>query len=578
LNVLFVNPPPLPYKIYTDKKSDGTGAYYIQKSMPLSILYLSSYVKEFAPVDRVETLDFVTQLELLSELSDLEKYVNLLADQVDFVPDVLAWSILFSTANDFYVDVAPMLKKRWPNAVVVAGGAHPTNCTRLILEEGLADYVACGEGEVSFAHFLTQLKNGENIDVKGIYNLEKLEQAGPQKLAIGEYHDDLDLYPLPDWEVVDMDAYMKSSISRKRDFGSSTDSLCASIMTSRGCPFHCTFCGSHTVHGRKMRYNSNERVLEEIQILHERYGATLFIPEDDLFTVHKPRIIKLLDAVRRLEIPDMEVQFPNALSVNTLDEDIIDALESVGMRIAVLAIESGSEYVQTNIIKKRCDLDRAMRLVSYIRSKGLYCRCYYIFGFPGESKAMMQETVDFAARLGADWANFNIAVPLVGTEMYEQYKELGVFKHDSEVFSSIYIKRQFDTPEISADDLNDFQYRANIDVNFLKHPLICEERYAEAITIFQDILRSYPFHIFARYMISKCALLAGDEASSDKELAGIDRLIKTDVRARDLFDRYGDMLPEDALSGLHENALSGASTKNQGGANYSSVDRRVVAV
>ena len=80
-------------------------------------------------------------------------------------------------------------------------------------------------------------------------------------------------------------------------------------------------------------------------------------------------------------IPNLEMQFPNSLAVNTLDEEVIDAMMEAGMTIFYLAIESGSPYTQVKIIKKHVNLDRARRLVEYANKRNLYTRCNFIIGF-----------------------------------------------------------------------------------------------------------------------------------------------------------------------------------------------------
>ena len=77
---------------------------------------------------------------------------------------------------------------------------------------------------------------------------------------------------------------------RKKSIGKATDSKLASFITTRGCPYKCTFCSSPTVHGKKLRYRSTENIIAEIKLLHEKYGATLFIPEDDLFYHEKKQV------------------------------------------------------------------------------------------------------------------------------------------------------------------------------------------------------------------------------------------------------------------------------------------------
>jgi len=298
------------------------------------------------------------------------------------------------------------------------------------------------------------------------------------------------------------------------------------------------------VHGRKMRYRSLENVLEEMQLLYDRFGVTLFMPEDDLFTADKERVILLLAAIQKLPIPNLEMQFPAALSVNTLDERVIDALQAAGMQILVLAIESGSPYVQKHVIKKNCQLDKARQWATYAKSKGLLVRCYFIMGFPSETKEQIRETIEFSKSLQVDWCVFNIATPLVGSEMYRQFVDKGSIIDCPETWeATVFDRRTFDTPEISAVELNEVVYRANLECNFLHNPNIIRGEYERAIAIFQDIAKKHPFHVVAWYCIWLCYRELGDQPARERIEESMRELIKTDHRATDMYARYQELMP-----------------------------------
>jgi len=300
-----------------------------------------------------------------------------------------------------------------------------------------------------------------------------------------------------------------------------------------------------------MRYRSEENVLDEVRILYESYGINLFVIADDLFTAHRQRVKSLLRKFKTLDIPGFELQFPNALSINTLTEDLLDDLIKAGMKIAVLAIDSGSEYVQKNIIKKNCNLKKAKRLVKYLHGKGMIVRCYFILGFPGETKEMMEETIEFADEIDADWSPFQIATPLIGSEMYSQFVAKGDIDDDIEYWSSKdinYTNRDFDTEEISAEELNALVYRSNLVKNFLNNRNLKKGQFKKAIDIFNDILDSYPFHIIALSCLIKCY-----EGMKHYELAfeakgRISELLRNDKDAQVMYTNYRDLMPEEHVA------------------------------
>jgi magnesium-protoporphyrin IX monomethyl ester (oxidative) cyclase len=297
-----------------------------------------------------------------------------------------------------------------------------------------------------------------------------------------------------------------------------------------------------------MRYHSTDRVLDEIRYLYHTYGANLILPEDDLFTANKVRTLELLNGIAGLNLPDFEMQFPNALSVNTLNEEVIDGLIRAGMKICVLAIESGSELIQRKVINKRVNLEKAKQLVGMLRDKGIYSRCYFIIGFPGETIEQMHETINYARDLGADWCSISKACPLPGTQMYDDFIAQGSITDDENI--PLFLSdatRLFDTPVISAADLNELSYRANLDINFINNVNFKLGDFLKAKTLFEDVTLQYPFHIVAHYCISECHANMGEKDQAASVLTHIANLIATNSEAKKMFNKYHHLMPKFAL-------------------------------
>ena len=368
-NVLFVNVPIMPYESII-KSMSNTSTIAHRLEMPLGLMYLSSSLKKEEPDHQVALLDYSLYMETILNFENISQYIEQIADQdIQFEPDIIAFSVSFSTSHRFFEEALKYLKTKWPNATTIVGGNHASNTIKTLLEMPELDYAARGEGEIAFTEFVRQIAQGQNIQVKGIYNKEHMDTE--QDTPLCDFVEDLNNMPYPDWDLIAMEQYVSSS-GRKRSVGEAVGKNCATIMTSRGCVYSCTFCSSHSVFGRTMRYRSNENVIGEVKSLNEKYGVSLFIPEDDLFTVHGPRVISLLESLHNLNISGFELQFPNALSINTLKEEVIDALIQSRMSVACLAIESGNKFVQRRIIKKNCNLDKAREVVHYLKKNRRY--------------------------------------------------------------------------------------------------------------------------------------------------------------------------------------------------------------
>ena len=565
VKILFINFPGSPLreiKQALNKKNEIPTSLII----PLGILYLSSNLKSRVENVEIEIIDYAKELAINSEkYSSIEEMIRIPAQELaeSFTPDIVGYSMMFSTCHPVFNVAVTELKEIWPESVVIAGGNHATNAADVVMQHPDVDYVARGECELAFPDFVNSFHKHPDINVQGIYSRQHIIKGELTTLAA--YAQDLDDLEFPDWELLDMDTYVSTRTGRARKrVEEDAERREISIMTNRGCPFSCTFCAAHTTMGRTMRFRSVDNVIAEMRELNQRYGINLYTPEDDLFTANRKKVIPLLEAIKDFgqDIPNFELQFPNALSVNTLFDDVMDALIDAGMRVTNVAIESGSKYVQRNIIKKNCNLDRALEVIKYFRDRDVIARCYFIGGFPGETREMMQETVEFAKRLRCDWGVFNVAAPVRGTEMYRQFVEAGYIKDDMEVWSSaFFLERIFDTPEIGAEELKDFLYRANLEVNFLNNPNYLDGDWERTITIFREIVSGHPFHIFGWYILMQCYRNLGRTEEADKTRTHISDLIANDERSTKMFQKYGYMLEDLDIPGYDDSWPKGGDVK-----------------
>lgn len=561
VNIAFVNMPArwIDKSEYITKDSKLLD---IPFGLPLGILYLSSYVKEYnnGSVGEVGCIDYQTHMRESYKYEGAAEYIEQVADDcLDFVPDVLAFSVMFSTGHYFALRAAEHLKKKWPNVVTIFGGMHSSNTADRLLAEPTVDYVCKGEGEEAFTEFVDNFHDLEKrSSIKGIYNRAAITKPGVKPIT--DYIADLDKIPLPDWDLLDMESYIRQA-TRMRRFEYDEDVLyekrAAILMTSRGCPFRCTFCASHTVHGRSMRYRSVENVMREMREIHKRFNVNVYAFEDDMFVCSRKQASDMLaEFIKfREEVEGFEIIFPNALSVNATTHEIIDLMKAAGMKMVNIAIESGSPYVQKNIVKKGVNLDKAKKMIAYLRQSGIITRTGFIIGFPGETKEMIEETIQYIDQVDADWSNINIASPLVGSEMYDQFQSMDVLPSDEIMWDkdfdkskkdreiSTMIARQFDTKEVGAQELCDIHYRANLRVNFLNNVNLREKKFAQAERLFEGITREYPFHLFGWWgrMVSFEGM--GDKKKAEEIRQKICDLIENDEKAGNMYAKYGNMLP-----------------------------------
>jgi anaerobic magnesium-protoporphyrin IX monomethyl ester cyclase len=521
--ILFVNPPSIPYNALVRTFEQRHPPLLQTVSMPMGILYLAATLERDLPGVAIDIVDLAKRYrercdDKQLKFDSFEKFCEeMFRAEVRSPPDLIGISVLFSTAHKSTLRIAEVCKSIWPEAPLIVGGMHATNAAAQLLDNPAIDFVFRGEGEAVVADLLL----APSADFPGVVGRADVNAKDSAPLI-----HDLDTIPHPAWHLIPMREYVFAASSRARNLEKIEQDGAATIVTTRGCPFRCTFCASWTVHGREMRYRSKENVIEELRILRDRYDVNTVIPEDDLFSVKKARFVDLCAAIEAEFRGDFHFQFPNGLSVATLDADVIAAMKRMGMTVANIAIESGSDFVQRKIIKKNVDLDRARDVVSECRRQGLTVRAYFIIGFPGETREQMQETVEFAASLEADWATINPAAPLAGTEMYDQLLARGDIDASFNWDESFFQERKYNTAEIGAQELKDFAYGANLRINFFENYNLRSGHYAKAVELFRDILRVYPGHLAAQICLAQALRKLGSAAEADEAAALAERLVE----------------------------------------------------
>ncbi len=560
MNILFLNPPTIPYNILVSSLGNPKTNFSQFIAMPMGILYLGAVIQKSLPDANIEVVDFAKILRECNNLNDREvtSVKGFLRDALkkslveSYQPTIIGISIMFSTAHKTCMDLALICKEIWPKTPILIGGMHATNAVDSILENNAVDYVCMGEAESIMVEMVQKANQGKPLDtIQGVVSRLKLAESKMNNTALlsSPLIDNLDEIPLPAWDLIPLSEYISSGRSRRMD--EISHDYAATIVTTRGCPFRCTFCATWTVHGRKMRYRSTENVIKELEILEEKYGVDLITVEDDMFTIKKSRFIELCNAIYERFKDKLEFQLPNGLSVATLDEDIIDALCKVGISVANVAIESGSKYTQKHIIKKGVNLERAKKVTKLFHDKGIITRTYFIIGFPGETRELIKESLDYAASLQIDWVNIALAAPLIGTEMYDQLIERGDIDTSFNWDDAFFQERAFDTPEVGAQELKDIMQLANLKINFFENYNIRTENWDRALTLFLEIINNYPLHLACLYCLAICYRGKGDEVTSNKYIKRCRKLI-VDESINDMAKLHMRLIPDAFPPELHK--------------------------
>ena len=220
--------------------------------------------------------------------------------------------------------------------------------------------------------------------------------------------EDLDAIPLPAWDLIDFKRYAKirnfmSLLKGKRY---------ATIFTSRGCPYLCTYC--HDIFGKKFRFRSPENVAAEVKMLRDM-GVDELEVVDDIFNMNPPRMKAVC---RAIEPYKMHICFPNGLRFDILDEEGCEALTRAGTYAACVAIETVTPRLQ-ELIKKHLRADRAQQGIRWMAQRNVLVRGFFMLGFPTETVEEIQATIDYAVKSELAQAYFFNVVPQPGTPLYD---------------------------------------------------------------------------------------------------------------------------------------------------------------
>lgn len=555
-NILLIDGVPLALSITEEYLSGSRKDYMFFLSYPMSIMTIAGWCKQELTECNLNVL-FPT-LSLHKYLSNpnmvettFEDFIVNELKKINDIPDYIGISFGCSTSHKANLVLVAMCKKIWPNVKIIVGGMHVTTFTHRIIENENIDFVIRGAGDVAFIELIKCLmdnKNPENVKgvVTGTHNL----------LALADKFQDLDLIPRNPYEMIDME-YLLTNDSWS-PIGNAKGARTAVITTSRGCMFCCTYCSANLIHGKKVSFISVEKVIDEIKFMIDKYKINQIAILDDLFGANKNYFYQFFNKIKE---ENLKFRFlvGSSVSIKIYDENMIDTLIENGLDAVYFALESGSKYVQDVVIKKKVDLEKATRLLTYSRhTKKIYTGVNIVLGCPGETKEMMYETYEFLKNLPRDWINFSPAFPFPGTEITNTFLSRGDVTEDELIDfwdKSLSIPRStrpFDTPEISGQELADLVYDFNIKLNFFYNYNFMIKDYNHILPKFDQIVERYPFHVVGFACRAKCYYELGLKDKCINDIKQIYSLITNDSEAKELFDVYEKYICEFLKEPIYE--------------------------
>lgn len=340
------------------------------------------------------------------------------------------WGMSCWTANRRGVRlVAEAIKRRHPAAHVVVGGPHATPLgPELLRAYEDVDTVCVGESDVTFMELVDRLSRGE--PTKGIagtiYRDEDRVVAAPERKNVA----DLDVLASPhDW----FDTHI--------------------LMTSRGCPWSCTFCGAETSWGRGFRANSIDYVLDAMEKVTSRLPVKMIQIKDDTFTTHKKRVLELC---RRIRERKLSFFWSCDTRVDLLSDELLREMRLAGCQRLSLGVESGSQRI-LDAIEKKITVDEILASTELAKKYGIKVRYYMMLGNRGETKETFAETLRFLERARPHEYVFSCLSIYPGTKDFHAAEKAGWLSRD-EYFTGDFqeLKTPFDADAETLRVLNEW--------------------------------------------------------------------------------------------------------------------------
>jgi len=399
-------------------RQQTSGIYYAPRRPPVGIGYLAEALRK----------NNITYMIIDRELGgytieDIDRKIR------DFKPDLVGismvtlgyletYAMIDHIKNDFGVDT-------------IIGGPHVSAFGKEILVDCPAlDFAIQSEGEEA----LVELIQGKSsAEIKGLYyrNKGEVEFTGKRPAV-----SDIDSLSWPTYTGFEMERYLSNEMG---------------ILTSRGCPYACTFCSVHTIMGAKIRLRSVQSVVDEMEYWYKKNYKT-FLIMDDNFTFNKQRVFDICDDIERRGMKDIRISLANGVRADKVDEPMLRRLKQVGAWEIQIAVESANDRV-LKILRKGETLDTIRKAID------ISCRLDYdvglnfLIGSPGETWDEVQESFKFVKDYPLQLVFYFNIIPYPGTHLFDYLSENNLMRDDPKEYLGTLregVPRPvFETPELS---------------------------------------------------------------------------------------------------------------------------------
>jgi len=400
MDILLVFPP-----ITIKERYGGTSSGSEGHLPPLGIAYIAGYLESKGlKVGLIDAPALNYTIDDILEQVEKQK------------PAMIGISSITSTFHRAVL-LAKKIKEKHPEIPIVLGGQHATIMKEKIHKENdCFDIVVYGEGETTTYEIVKINKEG-NLKSEYLKKVKGILFNDKNKIIITEPRppiEDLDSLPYPARHLLPIKKYVPLPNQYKRK-------PVVHMIMIRGCPFSCSFCSASAVFGKKIRYPSPERAVEEIKHVIGKYGAKEISFWDDMITVNK----EWLDRFCSLIIQNkLDIVWSCYARVDSVNLEMLKKMRQAGCWNIFYGIEAGDQQLLNNI-NKGITLEQSKNAVAWAKEACIEVRGSFMLCLPGETPELAKKTIAFAEELNPDYAQFSLTTPYPGTKLYEEAEKYG---------------------------------------------------------------------------------------------------------------------------------------------------------